>query len=439
MNEVDKLRAQGLDVASVGEILDGPERDKTPTRFEPARLDGTPPFPEPGIYFGMDDETYHALPGFSATGVKLMAASPMLFWGKTAWLNAEQAEEKAELEKGKEHLPIGHAYECRILEGQEAYDRRFVCKPDKPDFGEGVIQGTDAIKAAIMRLEAVPVTRVPTGEEVPDPKAKEPGTMKPVLRAAVKADWIAQLQALDPAAKIYEALMADFDKTFDAEHAGKLQMPARVDRRIQIAARMIERDPGISPYMKGGQVQVVLIWYCPVTGVPMKAKIDKLQITRIIDMKTLANQRERSINEAIRWEIGGYHYNVQPSVYFEGAEVVRQMVREHGASVIRSVDDPDSLRHDLHEERVAWAMKWASHRLPDEWGWLFQQKGIAPITRLVWYPRGGTTKMVTDDIVSAQKRRFREWSETFGTEPWLDLADPYMIADEDIPRQATEI
>lgn len=438
MSEVDRLRAQGLDVASVGEILDGPKRDETPTRFEPARLDGTPPLPEPGIYFGMDDETYHALPAFSATGVKLMAASPMLFWGKTGWLNAEQAEQRAELEKGKDHLPIGHAYECRILEGQEAYDRRFVSKPDKPDFGEGVIQGTDAIKAAIMRLEAVPVTRVPTGETVPDPKAKEPGGTKPVLRAAVKADWIEQLLALDPEAKIYERLMADFDAKFEAEHKGKVLMPAVVDRRIQIAARMIERDPGIAPFMKGGQVQVVLIWYCPVTGVPMKAKIDKLQITRIIDMKTVANQRERSLGEAIRWEIGGYHYNVQPSVYFEGAQIVRQMVREHAASVIWSWDGNEQPA-SVHEERVAWALKWASHALPDEWGWLFQQKGIAPVTRLVWYPRGGTTKMLTDDIVSMQKRRFREWSETFGTEPWLDLADPYMIADEDIPRQATEI
>jgi hypothetical protein len=70
---------------------------------------------------------------------------------------------------------------------------------------------------------------------------------------------------------------------------------------------------------------------------------------------------------------------------------------------------------------------------------VFQQKGDAPITRGVFYPLAGTTHMITCDIVLSVKRKFRTFSETFGTDPWLDTAPIYTIADEDIPPQATEI
>jgi hypothetical protein len=90
------------------------------------------------------------------------------------------------------------------------------------------------------------------------------------------------------------------------------------------------------------------------------------------------------------------------------------------------------------DEQAEWAWKWA-HQTETEWLWVFQQKGDAPVTRGVFYPLGGTTKMLTDDIVLRMKRRFREFSETFGTDPWLDVRPVYDLADEDLPASATEI
>lgn len=444
--------APGLFAETVGEIIENGTNDpgapKAP--FVPARLPASPPLPEPGIYFGMDDETYHALPALSASGVKLMAASSMLFWARTSWLNPEREEQVAEAEKDKDHLPIGKAYHVRILEGKAAFDSRFVAKPDKPDFGEDVIQGTDAIKAAIMRLEETPYTRVATGETVPVPK--KPGETKPVTRAAVKADWIEQLQALDPEARIYEVLMIDFEKGFEAEHVGKAQLPAKVVRRIEIAAAMIERDPGIGPQVKGGEAEVTLICYDPATGVPLKARVDKMKFTKKIDLKTLANQRERSIREAIRWEIAGYKYLVQPVFYDYVSEIVRGLVREHGASVVHSWEmrndpgestsawrDEEARWKEEHGDRVAFALKWASHRTGDDFGWLFQQKGMAPVSRLIWCPRRGIKRAIVEDIVGREIRRFRELSDGFGVDPWLDIADPEQFADEDLPESSVEI
>lgn len=151
------------------------------------------------------------------------------------------------------------------------------------------------------------------------------------------------------------------------------------------------------------------------------------------------------MENAIRFDIAGYKYNLQPSVYFEAAREVRKIVRKLGAQAVHvwGDDQPDVCAGEGFAERVAdcraFAEKWASHVEPDEWTWIFQMKGDAPITRAVHYLRGGTVNMVTNDMVSLAKKRFAECAATFGTDPWLDIAPPYTLADEDIPVSATEI
>ena len=42
---------------------------------------------EPGIHFGLSDDVYHALPALSASGIKNLLVSPMVFWAES-FLNA---------------------------------------------------------------------------------------------------------------------------------------------------------------------------------------------------------------------------------------------------------------------------------------------------------------------------------------------------------------
>ncbi len=449
------------------------------TRYVPPRLEGTPELPAPGIYFGMSDADYHALPALSASGIKKLAASPMLFWANTSWLNAKKRDNEA---KERAHLTFGKAYHCRIMEGRDAYASRYAVDLDPADYPDA-LESTDQIKAAIGRITVrQPVKPVGKSKDDfaaqltrlnPDPcedystwkvdaikvaigAFEEDAPVKPVRkvadelpdgtpyeRDAVKADWIAQLMALDPDAQVFANLQAAHAR----DHAGKTFLSADQHAELEIAALMVERDPELRHAFKGGQAEVVLIWDCPRTGVPMKARVDYLKIKAMVDLKTVANQRERSIEQAIRWEIASYHYNVQPCVYWEGAEIVRQLVRERGRSAVwehRPFVKAEGLAPVIEAapadgDVLAWALKWAKHREPDEWLFVFQQKGVAPITRGVWYPRQGTTNMVTGEIVRAAKRRFREFGEAFGVEPWLDVKPTYTIADEDIPQSATEI
>jgi hypothetical protein len=257
----------------------------------PARLERTPELPEPGLYFGMSDDEYHALPALSAHGSKLLAASPMLFWSRTPWLSAKkqkEVEEKAAEER--EHHVIGKAYHCRIMEGRAEFERRFVVELDPADFPDALVH-TDQIKAAIGRhKELVPVKPCSARrdelaaqleqlrDQLPNPPGivvglaptsalkvdelkerireykveqpvkpwakvadKMPDSEEEYQRSAVKADWIRQLRELDPEAVIFDCLQADFL----AQHQGKSVISLEAHDQLEIAAAMIERDPEV--------------------------------------------------------------------------------------------------------------------------------------------------------------------------------------------------
>lgn len=379
----------------------GDERPPTPAPFVAPRLEGSALLPPAGIHFHLSEEAYHAAPALSCSGIKKLASSPTLFWATTPWLNEdyEPPEEKA-------HFAIGKAYHARILEGPEAFTDRFCIALDKAAIPDLCVT-IDDIKARIEGLGAEP------------------------LKKGKKEDFVAQLLELEPDAPIWEECL----RRHEEANQGKTPLHFEIVKRIEIAAAMIERHDELSRVLRGGYPEVSLFWTCPKTGVPMKARADYLKRKGIVDLKSYENKFENSPENAIRKTIANQRYNLQPSVYFEGAEAVRKMVRKHGIDAIH-VHAPDET--DISEE-CAFAFKWAEHSEPDEWLWIFQQKGPAPITRGVTYPRGGTTKLVSDEIISRAKKRFRLCAETYGTDTWLDLADIYDLADEDIPPWATEI
>jgi hypothetical protein len=399
------------------EALGMDEKAKPLEPFTPAVLPGTPVLPPPGIYFGMPEEEYHALPALSSHGIRDVASSPMLYWSRIPFLSEIARKRKAERdEKERIHYTIGKAYHCRIMEGLDAFNARFAVWLTDEEC-KGALDGTDQIKAAINATGRKPYAKV--WDTLPD-------STEQYERAAKKADWIAQLLDLDPQARILDKL----NEQHAFNHRGKSFITAEAFDQLEIAAKMVEADPEVRHAFTGGHAEVVLIWYCPKTGVPMKARCDYLKQKAIVDLKTVANQQGRSIERAIAHEVANYRYAIQPSVYVEGVNEVRKLVRDGKAQI--------SLREGFPVEAYDWAVQW-SRQEECEWLWVFQQKGDAPITRGVWYPLRGTTRSVTDEIVLKQKRRFRLYSSSFGTDPWVDVAPIYDMADEDLPPWATEI
>lgn len=457
---------------SVGQIMD-PDWTAQPAEqiaepVLPPVLEGQPDFPEVGIYFGMDEETYHAIPALSSSGIKKLAASSMDFWANS-WLNPDKEERQSRF------LDYGKAAHVFVLEGEEEYLSRYAVDLDPADFeGKPMLISTAEIKAAIGRFtELRPVSPEGTTKQVlidqldalgqrhgkpvdlegtvPQLKDRirqfeEEQPVSPVSRvstydddgneisvAASKGDWIAQLLSLDPDALIWDDLM----NQHHTRHAGKTMIRVIDDHRIRLAARMIQAHPEIGKRFQSGHPEVSVFWFCPVTGAPMKSRFDWVDVDGTTDLKTFSNKSGDPVDHAIERTIASYRYNIQHCVYDEAAEAAKAMVRESGQLVVFSKDDCGV---DQHMERVDFCERWCGFEEPNDFVFVFQQSGQAPVTRGKRMPREamgvfGTTQRRIEEL----KRFWVMNVEVYGLDPWVDTQPITMIEDEEIPMWATRI
>jgi hypothetical protein len=412
----------GVEVETVADIMgDQPSLySEVETALEMPVLPTTPPQPQVGIHFGMSEEEYHALPCASKTHLRNMMCSPTLFWAES-WLNRDRKE------KDKEHLQVGKAYHAIVLEGPDAYNARFYPAPNPADY-PNALRLADDIKQALLKRDEKPLTRV----DVPGQEGK--------TRAATKDDWVRQLVRADRSVEVWDDIVAKAQQIA----AGRTLLSVDDDRRIRMAARMIANDPQLAKAFKGGYPEVVLVWRDPRQGVLMKARVDYLKLKAVVDLKSFANTRDRSVRRAILHTIAEYKYSLQPAVYLQGVDEVRKLVRKHGASAVH-FHDTDQTFADvgtvdrLDAERLTWALRWASNTTPDRWLWVFQQKGDAPVTRGFYHPLGGTHHAIACNMISDALRQFRACAETYGNEAWLDLAEIDDIEEEEIPMWGLDI
>ena len=377
---------------TVEQILD--EAPNVPgAAFNVPRLDSCPLRLQSGIYFDLPEADYHAQPALSCSGIKKLASSPMLFWATCAWLNAE-----IEPEEDKAWAIAGRAYHARILEGRDVFNQRFAVALNKADFDDLCVT-VDDLKTRITSL----------GE---DPKGKK------------KEDFVAQLLEIEPDAPIWENLVARHAEA----NEGKTMIGFDLVKKIEIAARMIEQHDELHEATTGGYPEVSLFWTCAKTGIPMKARVDYLKVDQMVDLKSYADKFERSPERAINAAIANNRYFIQPTVYWEGAEAVKRLIRSEGSGHIHGTD-----------EQRQFALRWVASSEPPRWLWIFQLKGVAPITRGVFFLRDSALHLVSTEIIAAMKRRFMRSAEVFGCDPWLDVAHCYDLADEDIPQWASDI
>jgi hypothetical protein len=399
---IERLVDEGKLETVAQTIGDKPQSPPDSEAFLPPTVDNYPtPLPAVGIHFGVPDSVYHSWPALSASGIRKLAASPTLFYMTTPWLHPAEEEEEE-----KAWATIGKAYHARILEGKAAFDERYCIKLEKSAV-EGLCCTIDDIKKRLDEVHGV----LPKGTR--------------------KDDFVNQLLAIEPDAPIWEKVQERYEEA----NGGRTQLAYEIVERIEIAAAMIERHEELSQALSGGYPEVSLFWYCPKTGVPMKARADYLKLKLIVDLKSYENKLSLSPEAATRKAIANNRYALQPSVYFEAVNEVRAIVREHGRAAIFVGEE-----NLQSTPEVDWAIKWAAREEEPEWLWCFQQKGVAPITRGIFYPKGGTTRMLYDEMVSRMKKRFRQFATTFGTDTWLDIAPiDDTFSDEDIPPWSTDI
>ena len=382
------------------------EADNTP--FLPPIADGGTPFPQPGIYFGMPEEVYHSIHACSAHGLGRLQTSSMDYWANSV-LNQEREEEEEAKPKRKvtPHI-LGRAYHCRICEGKAVYDQRYAKALDKADFPTACVTVKD-IREAIDRAGG-------------KPKGREKGPL------------IEQLVDLDPNALVWDLLEAEYEKV----NAGKVLLPFKYYRRIEIAWAMIMGDPQLKDAFSGGHAEVSIFWYDKATGAPMKARIDYLKMNWLVDLKSFANPMGKPVQRAIDAAISNHKYYIQVVVYLEAIAAAKELVKaSRDKSIFVWLGNSDGWAEPCgHRETVEWCWQWA-HQPEPEVLFVFQQTGVAPVTRGRIMVKGSTFT-VTDYAVQFLKRKWVRCAKTFGTDPWIDVEPIVRTEDESLMFSATD-
>jgi hypothetical protein len=283
-------------------------------------------FMEPGIYFGMSDEVYHADPSFSASGIKDIVVSPLDYWMKSA-MNPNKVDKSSDAKE------LGKAYHKLILEGEKAFHDAYAVEPCEEDH-DGLLKTGDQLKARCKELGL-----------------KASGTL---------AEMSERIREVDAVVPLWSEIMSDFEE----EAAGKERITRANWLRIQTAHRIIGQMESIKGMFENGMAEVAIFWRHP-TGVRMKCKVDYLKLQWLIDLKSFANKMSKPIDDAVTGELFSNRYFVQPVVYQDGLAAAKRLYAKHGAEIVHG---------DVDMGWLDAVMKTEKHRF----AFLFQQTGDCP-------------------------------------------------------------
>lgn len=292
-----------------------------------------------GIYFNIPFEVYDKIERLSKSRLKKIMISPADFWADS-WLNPTPKKLTPEQEKNQ-HLArlLGRAYHCARLEPDQ-WPIRFVRKISQADYAdaEGFIGTGAAIEAELAR------------RELPKKKSDDGGVLGQARRLAdagyegtiwhiVEADWLAQ-------------------------KGEREAIPAESFDQIEIDMLRLAAVPDVQAALSNGYAEVSILYDCPDTGLPMKARLDYLRGDGWAEFKSFANTNGKPLDQCILDAIRFNRYYIDVAAYHEAVEQVR-----HGLVTIQG--EHDQAQADMVDE-IALQLRPLPHKL------IFQQKGGVP-------------------------------------------------------------
>lgn len=282
-----------------------------------------------GIYADMDEDTYHALPRLSASGICNLLISPATFWARS-WLNAEQedADTPARI--------LGRAAHIARLEPQR-FASMYRRKMDKSDMPDGALMTHEDIKEQL-RLLGQPATVGKEGVLDAAKRLEAGGYTGPIWHTAYER-W---------------ELEDDF-------HDQKILLPGDAFDDIIDSAERLHQDPDVSRLFTDGMPEVSVLWTWK--GLKWKCRFDWLAKGWITDLKTFENSLGKNLDQCIADAVRYNRYYVQARLYWHCYEAIRC------DDLIIQDDDETSRAGQL----VAGIQ---SLDVPAEWWWVFTEKKV---------------------------------------------------------------
>ncbi|WZO97279.1 SAP domain-containing protein [Isosphaeraceae bacterium EP7] len=314
--------------------------------------------------------------------------SPLNYWHQ----NLNPACERRETDA----LKWGHAVHCRLLEA-ERFSGAYAAKLSKDDY-PGVLVTDDDLKACLVE-NGLPTT----GKR--------------------KQERIDRIRASGIDALIWDELV----EAHAGETAGKVLVTAQEMRHLDRIAEVVQGSAHARKSLNSGLAEVSFFVRDPSTGVMLKARMDYVRHTHTVDLKTFSNTRGKSTERAIFDAMFYEGYYAQAVFYHYVREIARLKL---GASKIQ-------VHGDYTNEWWSGFVTKADHYFE----FLFIESDepfdMRPIVlQREEYPNAEPNAYWTDGElrISALIRRYAEYVEQFGNEPWRESHEPHVLLDTDMPQ-----
>jgi len=334
-------------------------------------------FHEPGIYFGLSDEIYHADPALGSTGLKKLLSSAPDFWWQSSMNPAREPETDTPSKI------FGRAVHRCVLEGRDAFEADYGPAPTPEEF-PGCLRVTDDIKAFL--------------EKAGLPKSGN----KDVL--------IARAKEVSGCPIVFDDEVAAFSES------GKIPLKREDYNRILAASAFIGANPHVAGAFQNGMPEVSVFWERD--GVRMKARLDFLKMNAITDLKSIRNPLGKEFRKACRDRIAELDYTLSAEQYMEGR---RQMGKLVAAGRVFGDHDRDWLRKVAANDVFAFVL-------------VFWQAEGAPISHGFKLSPGNPLFAYARQSIAQAVHNYQTYLKQFGANTAWVLAEPLDELDEtDLP------
>lgn len=349
---------------------------------------------EPGIYFGLDEESYHAIPALSSTGIRDLLISPLDYWTNSR-MNPDYEDKRTQA------MIDGTAFHRRLLE-PERFFKLYAAKPGVADYPDAIDGGK--------RLQ----------EECARLGLKKSGTIAEMCERILEAE---------PRAKLWPVIEDGILQSL----AGRTLLTKSTMHDIERTARIVFAHTSAARALTGGYAEVSILWVDDESGIPMKARCDYLKSRAIIDIKTFSNSLGRPIDAAVASAAANGRYGVQAVIYDDAVAQAKAMLRKFKTAAI----------HNLSSQEIDsdWLVSFASCE-QHAFAFLFIEQGPVTNVRLREFRRtegmkGSSTNMYWQAGYDGYRHgilRYYQCMKDFGpNKPWIEDEPMKAFADQDFP------
>lgn len=319
---------------------------------------------DPGIYFGMPEDEYHADCSLGSTDLRNLIVSPAQYY----WYSSANQHRKPQ--KDTKALRYGRAIHKCVLEGYDEFSKFYAKQYGKPLPGQLV-----------------------TVEDLKQ-KCKEIG----IASSGKKDLLIERILEIAPDTPIYDVEVA----RYNAKIGDRTVLEDDDFYEIIMAAENIKANEHLKHAFDNGVPEVSVFW--EQQGIPCKARFDYLKPKVIVDLKSTRNALQQRWPVAVANFLARGRYEIQATHYMNGRTIM-PILYEQG--LVDGDYDPDWL------ERVIMT--------PDfQFVFVVYQAEGTPLTQGVIFSKEEEDFDVAQDMIDIAFSKYREGFETFGTKEWVE-------------------